>query len=201
MIVEFIGPNGVGKRSVIHLLSQIHPGEAIAVDLLRESPTLTKLQALTNNPKLWAQVTRETQRRQLMSLIPRDAALGRFDVSESLVLIDEGPRHGLLSSTAAGRVEGFKRICRAMRTPDRIVSLEASVEDLVIRLRQKHSSHWAHRLGHEDLSLRLNRYSHFQEELLRDLKVPIHQVDTSNLAPADVAERILLVLAQEESTT
>lgn len=196
VIIEFIGPNGVGKRSVIGTLARTIPSDVISLDLRREAPRLKRWQALVNNPVLFVQLHREVQFRRLMFLTRRDAALKGLERSKHLVLVDEGPRHGLLSSTAGGRVEGFHRIHRSLRSPDLLVSLEASVETLLIRLRDKHESHWAHKVPEAELRRRLARYVSLRQELVGNVHAPTVCLETDKLSVLEVAEILFAKLSQ-----
>jgi len=200
MIVEFVGPNGSGKATIIDELSRqlTNRGEAAETVSFR-STNVSLWQGLRNNPALARKVIRgPILTRRMRVIVRRDAMLQRLPAT-TRTLVDEGPRHGLMSLAASGQLSDIKEHLAALREPDIIVAMQADITVLLPRLRRKHDRHWSHDYNDMRLTERLARYLAIQDDFVRRTPIPVVYCANGPGSLTETATALLDDLLQLES--
>ena len=200
MIVELVGPPGVGKSTVaghlagrlgahwVNLTGYFHPdgtsmtGRAIRFDRIASLVLQPRLAGLAL--RCWRREGTGEGMSWTINLARRNRAAKRLTGS---YVLEEGPVHALALYAAGGDHRPFETILTALALPDALVILSAEVDTVVDRLRSR-GEIWSERA--DDGNARAVRaYVAALGRITPMLRVPVIETNATS-PPEEVATRL-----------
>lgn len=188
--VELIGPNGSGKQSIAQYLStgtsvSPHMMDLESVSTMAEYLPLKTIRILRHSAALASIAAVHRRDRKFYKLMAlRNTLVELARAHHPLVLIDEGPRHGIISHIARTHDPAAHLALKALRPIDLVVFIDATTELLVQRLQRKPPAHWVHSTAASEVEARVDRYRATAQSL--DLRCSDLLYMQSNSTPVEV---------------